>query len=110
MLRIVIQLAIGIFLSIAFGQAFYETMRGTPTKKFPLFGTLLAIYFAVFRIIDMKSEKNHEATSSCQYEITVNEKSFQTSDFKTKTDGSIEFTADDGTVIRASEYEIRKLN
>ena len=44
------------------------------------------------------------------YEITVNEKSFKTSDFKTKSDGSIEFTADDGTIIRASDYEIRKLN
>ena len=39
-----------------------------------------------------------------------NEKSFKTSDFKTKSDGSIEFTADDGTIIRASEYEIKKLN
>lgn len=44
------------------------------------------------------------------YEISVNEKSFKTSDFKTKSDGSIEFTADDGTIIRASEYEIKKLN
>lgn len=48
--------------------------------------------------------------SSCQYEITVNEKSFKTSDYNTKWNGSIEFTADDGTIIRASEYEIRKLN
>ena len=48
--------------------------------------------------------------SSRQYEITVNEKSFKTSDFKTKSDGSIVFTADDGTIIRASDYEIRKLN
>ncbi len=48
--------------------------------------------------------------SSCQYEITVNEKTFKTSDIKTKLDGSIEFTADDGTIIRASEYEIRKLS
>lgn len=44
------------------------------------------------------------------YEITVNEKSFKTSDFKTKSNGSIMFTSDDGTIIRASEYEIRKLN
>lgn len=44
------------------------------------------------------------------YEITVNEKSFKTSRFKKKMNGSIEFTANDGTVIRASEYEIKKLN
>lgn len=42
--------------------------------------------------------------------IKRDEKSFKTSDFKTKSDGSIEFTADDGTIIRASEYEIKKLN
>lgn len=47
---------------------------------------------------------------SASYEITVNEKSFKTSDFKTKEDGSIEFTAEDGTIIHASTYEIRKLN
>ena len=48
--------------------------------------------------------------TSASYEITVNEKSFKTSDFKTKEDGSIEFTADNGTTIRASDYEIRNLN
>ena len=47
---------------------------------------------------------------SASYEITVNEKTFKASDFKTKEDGSIEFTADDGTIIRASTYKIRKLN
>ena len=47
---------------------------------------------------------------SASYEITVNEKTFKISDFKTKLDGSIEFTAEDGTKIHASTYEIRKLN
>lgn len=59
-------------------------------------------------------EKGFESQSNSDekncYEITVNEKSFKTSDFKTKSDGSIEFTANDGTIIRASEYEIKKLN
>lgn len=70
-----------------------------------------AIVFAVpsafFAALSIYSPSNSDEKNS--YEITVNEKSFKTSDFKTKKDGSIEFTADDGTIIRASEYEIRKL-
>lgn len=76
------------------------------------FTTPIFIAFLCFIILNFFFEENHKPSesSSCQYEITVNEKSFKTSDFKTKSDGSIEFTANDGTVIRASEYEIKKLN
>lgn len=60
-------------------------------------------FFACLSIYKILTKKN-------RYEITVNEKSFKTSRFKKKMNGSIEFTADDGTIIRASEYEIKKLN
>lgn len=62
------------------------------------------------RVYKLSKEKIQPESSSFQYKITVNEKSFKTSGFKTKADGSIEFTADDGTMIRASDYEIRKLS
>lgn len=65
--------------------------------------------FGFFKSKDIYAYNNTPKVSA-SYEITVNEKSFKTSDFKTKEDGSIEFTADDGTTIRASDYEIRNLN
>lgn len=71
------------------------------------------ILFAVSPALAFFAGRSYSQSNSDEkncYEITVNEKSFKTSDFKTKSDGSIEFTADDGTIIRASEYEIRKLN
>lgn len=71
------------------------------------------IFFAVSTTLAFIAVQNYIQSNSDEkncYEITVNEKSFKTSDFKTKSDGSIEFTADDGTIIRASDYEIRKLN
>ena len=71
------------------------------------------IFFAVSTTLAFIAVQNYIQSNSDEkncYEITVNEKSFKTSDFKTKLDGSIEFTANDGTVIRASEYEIKKLN
>lgn len=71
-----------------------------------LFAVSPALAFFAGRSIYSSSNSDEK---NC-YEITVNEKSFKTSGFKTKADGSIEFTADDGTIIRASEYEIRKLN
>lgn len=73
-----------------------------------LFAVSPALAFFAGRSIYSPSNSDEK---NC-YEITVNEKSFKTSRFKTNMNGSIEFTADDGTaiVIRASEYEIRKLN
>lgn len=71
------------------------------------------IAFAVSNTLAFIAVRSYSQSNSDEkncYEITVNEKSFKTSDFKTKSDGSIEFTADDGTIIRASEYEIKKLN
>lgn len=76
------------------------------------FGLLLVIFYAIclhwFENIYYESKNTTETSAS--YEITVNEKSFKISDFKTKVDGSIEFTTDDGTTIHASNYEIRKLD
>ena len=75
--------------------------------------TLIVILFAVSPALVFFAGRSYSQSNSDEkncYEITVNEKSFKTSDFKTKSDGSIEFTADDGTIIRASDYEIRKLN
>ena len=72
-----------------------------------------SIFFAVPSALFASLSIYHRSLNSDEkkcYEITVNEKSFKTSDFKTKLNGSIEFTADDGTIIRASEYEIKKLN
>lgn len=85
---------------------------------FDLYENFLAIFiplifFAVSTTLAFIAVQNYIQSNSDEkncYEITVNEKSFKTSDFKTKLDGSIEFTANDGTVIRASEYEIKKLN
>lgn len=71
-------------------------------------GIAFAMLFCPFLLLYKYSNKNSDE-KKC-YEITVNEKSFKASGFKTKTDGSIEFTADDGTIIRASDYEIRKLS
>ena len=70
---------------------------------------VLAVSTALAFIAVRSYSQSNSDEKNC-YEITVNEKSFKTSDFKTKSDGSIEFTADDGTIIRASEYEIKKLN
>ena len=70
---------------------------------------VLAVSTALAFIAVRSYSQSNSDEKNC-YEITVNEKSFKTSDFKTKSDGSIEFTADDGTIIRASDYEIRKLN
>ncbi|WP_296665327.1 hypothetical protein [Treponema sp. UBA753] len=78
-------------------------------EPFDLFIFIALLCFIILSIIFAAKYKPLES-SSCKYEITVNEKSFKASGFKTKTDGSIEFTADDGTIIRASEYEIRKLS
>ncbi len=77
-----------------------------------LFGISFLIIFISgnIRVYKLCKKAIQLESSSCQYEITVNEKSFKTSNFKTKMDGSIEFTTDDGTTIRASEYEIKKLN
>lgn len=58
---------------------------------------------------DVYASKNTPKVSA-SYEITINEKTFKISDFKTKVDGSIEFTAEDGTIIHASTYELRKIN
>ena len=72
---------------------------------------LPSLFFGFNNLSDFcKAKEMPFELSSTSYEITVNEKTFKTSGFKTKADGSIEFTADDGTIIRASEYEIRKLN
>ena len=68
---------------------------------------VLAVSTALAFIAVRSYSQSNSDEKNC-YEITVNEKSFKTSDFKTKSDGSIEFTADDGTIIRASEYEIKK--
>ena len=65
--------------------------------------------FSFFECRDIYASKNTPETSA-SYEITINEKTFKISDFKTKVDGSIEFTADDGTIIHASTYELRKIN
>lgn len=65
--------------------------------------------FGFFKSKDIYAYNNTPEVSA-SYEITVNEKTFKISDFKTKVDGSIEFTADDGTIIHASTYELRKLN
>lgn len=78
-------------------------------EPFDLLIFIALLCFIILGIIFAAKYKPLESSSG-QYEITVNEKSFKTSDFKTKTDGSIEFTADDGTIIRASDYEIRKLS
>lgn len=80
-------------------------------ESFLLWFALPSLFFGFLNLADFcKAKEKPFELSSTSYEITVNEKSFKTSDFKTKSDGSIEFTADDGTIIRASEYEIRKLN
>ena len=71
-------------------------------------GIAFAMLICPFLLLHKYHNKNSNE-KNC-YEITVNEKSFQTSSFKTKSDGSIMFTLDDGTIIRASDYEIRKLN
>lgn len=72
-----------------------------------LFCTFFVIPF--IKSVDVYEYKNTPKVSA-SYEITINEKTFKISDFKTKLDGSIEFTAEDGTIIHASTYEIRKLN
>ena len=75
---------------------------------FLIAGISFAVLICPFLLLCKPHDKSSDE-KNC-YEITVNEKSFKASGFKTKTDGSIEFTADDGTIIRASEYEIRKLS
>lgn len=46
---------------------------------------------------DVYASKNTPKVSA-SYEITINENTFKISDFKTKVDGSIEFTAEDLTL------------
>ena len=75
------------------------------TRCFSVICFLVFFIFGSIRFYELFTD-----LSSCQYEITLNEKSFKTSNFKINMNGSIEFTADDGTVIHASEYEIKKLN
>jgi len=93
---------------VIFFCAIFFTMM-VAHEPFDLLIFIALLCFIILGIIFAAKYKPLKS-SSRQYEITVNENSFKTSDFKTKSDGSIEFTADDGTIIRASDYEIRKLN
>lgn len=100
-------MTIGICLLIHIIFAGFEVYENFLAVLIPI------IVFAVSTALAFIAVRSYSQSNSDEkncYEITVNEKSFKTSDFKTKSDGSIEFTADDGTIIRASEYEIKKLN
>ena len=109
---------ISIFIGLFFITIGIWILNYTIVIEFELHKNFLAmlisvILFAVSPALAFFAGRSYIQSNSDEkncYEITVNEKSFKTSDFKTKSDGSIEFTADDGTIIRASDYEIRKLN
>ena len=105
---------ISIFIGLFFMTIGIWILNYTIVIEFELHKNFLVILFAVSPALAFFAGRSIYSSSNSDekncYEITVNEKSFKTSGFKTKADGSIEFTADDGTIIRASEYEIRKLN
>lgn len=109
---------ISIFIGLFFMTIGIWILNYTILIEFELHKNFLAmlisvILFAVSPALAFFAGRSYNPSNSDEkncYEITVNEKSFKTSDFKTKSDGSIEFTADDGTIIRDSDYEIRKLN
>ena len=109
---------ISIFIGIPFMTIGICILIHVIFREFELYKNFLAMLIPVIVLavstalafIAVRSYSQSNSDEKNCYEITVNEKSFKTSDFKTKLDGSIEFTANDGTVIRASEYEIKKLN
>ena len=100
-------MTIGICILIHFIFSGFELYENFLAMLIPV--TVLAVSTALAFIAVRSYSQSNSDEKNC-YEITVNENIFKTSDFKTKSDGSIEFTADDGTIIRASDYEIRKLN